>query len=55
MAGLSLARSQGIGNYAGVTAGRVTSSVTGLYPWLGYKATERISVWGVGGYQRGEL
>ena len=29
-------------------AGRA-SAVTGLYPWVGYKATDRITVWGVTG------
>ena len=47
VAGLSLSHSRGLGEYAGVAGGQVTSSVTGLYPWLGYKATERVTVWGV--------
>ena len=47
--GLSLSHSRGLSEYAGVTGGQVASSVTGLYPWLGYKATDRITVWGVGG------
>ena len=55
VAGLSLSHSRGLGNYAGVTAGEVHSSVTGLYPWLGYQATERVTVWGVGGYGGGRL
>ena len=54
-AGLSLAHSWGRGAYQGVDIGDLASSVTGLYPWLGYKATERISVWGVTGYGRGAL
>ena len=29
--------------------------MTGLYPWLGYKATDRITVWGVAGYGAGGL
>ena len=48
--GLSLSHSRGLGEYAGVAGGQVASSVTGLYPWLGYKATERVTVWGVAGY-----
>ena len=55
VAGLSLSHSQGMGEYAGVTGGQVASSVTGLYPWLGYKPTDRITVWGVGGYGSGDL
>ena len=53
--GLSLARSQGLGNYAGKDSGQVASAVTGLYPWLGYKLNERVSVWGVTGYGTGGL
>ena len=53
--GLSLANSRGLGNYAGVDAGRASSSVTGLYPWLGYRATDRVTVWGVTGYGAGGL
>ena len=55
VAGLSLSHSRGLGEYAGVAGGQVTSSVTGLYPWLGYKATDRVTVWGVAGYGRGGL
>ena len=45
VAGLSLSRSEGLGEYAGTASGQVLSSVTGLYPWLGYEPTERVSVW----------
>ena len=55
VAGLSLSHSRGRGGYEGVDIGEVTSSVTGLYPWLGYKATNRISLWGVTGYGKGAL
>ena len=55
VAGLSLSNSRGLGEYAGVTAGQVTSAVTGLYPWLGYKLSDRVSVWGVTGYGKGAL
>ena len=44
--GLSLSNSRGLGEYAGVTDGQVASAVTGLYPWLGYKLSDRVSVWG---------
>ena len=53
--GLSLAHSRGLGGYDGRSSGRVASSVTGLYPWLGYRLTERVSVWGVTGYGRGGM
>ena len=55
VAGLSLSHSQGLGEYTGVSGGQVASSVTGLYPWLGYQATDRITVWGVAGYGTGGL
>ena len=55
VAGLSLSHSRGRGGYQGVDIGEVTSSVTGLYPWLGYQATDRISLWGVSGYGKGAL
>ncbi len=53
--GLSLSHSRGLGEYTGVDVGEVTSSVTGLYPWLGYKVTDRITLWGVTGYGKGAL
>ena len=55
VAGLSLSHSRGLGEYAGVAGGQVASAVTGLYPWLGYKATDRITVWGVAGYGAGGM
>ena len=53
--GLSLSHSRGLGEYTGVSGGQVASAVTGLYPWLGYRATDRISVWTVAGYGSGGL
>ena len=53
--GLSLAHSRGLGGYHGLSSGHVASSVTGLYPWLGYKLSDRVSVWGVTGYGKGAL
>ena len=55
IAGLSLARSHGEGGYGGERPVRAESSATGLYPWLGYRITERVSVWGVTGYGTGVL
>ena len=54
-AGVSLSHSGGVGQYAGADSGEVVSSVTGLYPWLGYQATDRLSVWAVAGYGSGTL
>ena len=53
--GLTLSHSRGLGKYADIDNGQLASSVTGLYPWLGYKATNRITVWGVVGYGAGGL
>ena len=53
--GLSLSNTRGLGEYRGPGAGRMLSSVTGLYPWLGYRATDRITVWGVTGYGVGGM
>ena len=56
--GLSLAHSRGQGGYHGRSAGssgHVASSVTGLYQWLGYTVSDRVSVWGVTGYGKGAL
>ena len=55
VAGLSLARSRSLGGYQAETAGQVQSAVTGLYPWLGYQLSDRVSVWGVTGYGSGAL
>ena len=51
----SLSHSRGVGEYAGTSGGQVSSAVTGLYPWLGYKAAERVTVWGVAGYGVGDM
>ena len=55
IAGLSLAHSRGLGEYAGVAGGQVASAVTGLYPWIGYKASKRITVWGGTEYGAGGM
>ena len=53
--GLSLSHSRGLGEYLGTGGGQVASAVTGLYPWLGYRATDRVTVWGVAGYGAGGM
>ena len=53
--GVSLSHSRGLGRYAGGDSGQVSSAVTGLYPWVGYKANERVTVWTVAGYGAGGL
>ncbi len=53
--GVSLSHSRGLSSYAGVDTGRMTSAVTGLYPWIGFRASERVTVWTVAGYGAGGL
>ena len=53
--GLSVGRTLGLGGYSGPSAGQMTSSMTGFYPWLGYQVNDRVSVWGVTGYGTGAL
>ena len=55
MAGLMLSHRRGLGGYQGADIGQGASSVTGLHPWVGYKLTERVTLWGVTGYGRGSL
>ena len=53
--GLLVSHARGDGSYRGADAGRVTSSLTGLYPYGRYMVNERLSVWGVAGYGEGTL
>ena len=53
---VSLSHTHGLGGYAGgADTGRMTSAVTGLHPWIGFKASERVTVWAVAGYGSGGL
>ena len=55
--GVSLSHSEGEGEWhsADRAGGDVSSSLTGLHPYLGYNVTEGLSLWGVAGYGRGTL
>ena len=53
--GLSVGHTRGLGGYDGRSAGAMTTSMTGFYPWLGYRVNDRVSVWGVTGYGKGAL
>ena len=56
IAGLSMSHSRGSGGYRpDDREDRLEASVTGLYPYVGYKLTDRVSVWGATGYGKGEL
>ena len=55
-AGLLVSRSVGDGGYRGPeVAGTVESSLTGLFPYGRYAASDRVTVWGIAGYGAGEL
>ena len=55
-AGLLLSRSVGEGGYRGPTAeGEVESTLTGLFPYGRYEASDRVTLWGVAGYGAGDL
>ena len=55
--GLPLSHSRGDGSWhsADRGAGRMVSSLTGLYPYVGYELAERLSLWGTAGYGQGDL
>ena len=54
--GLALAMSRGIGGYsAAVNSGDIESKLSGLFPWVGYDVTDRVSVWATAGYGAGVL
>ena len=55
-AGLVVTHSLGEGGYRSPNGGgEVESSLTGLYPWGRYAASERLSLWGIAGYGAGTL
>ena len=55
-AGLLVSRSVGEGGYRGRdTAGTVESTLTGLFPYGRYEASDRVTLWGVAGFGSGEL
>ena len=61
--GLMLSLSRGEGSYRGAnspgsgsgTGGKVSSTVTGFYPYGRYAVTDRVTVWGAAGYGVGTL
>ena len=54
-AGLMLSHARGSGRYRGESDGKVESTLTGIYPYGRYAASERVTVWGVAGYGAGSL
>ena len=56
LAGLAFFHSQGDGTYGMDTAaGGVSSSLSGIYPYLGYKVDRNLLVWATAGYGAGQL
>ncbi len=56
LAGIALSHSQGEGTLSlDGFEGEAESSLTGLYPYLRYGVSERLSVWGMAGYGAGTL
>ena len=54
--GLALSHSRGTGRYGrAYSVDDIEASMTGLYPYGGIKLTNRLSIWGVGGYGQGRL
>ena len=54
-AGLMLSHARGSGSYRGESDGKVESTLTGIYPYGRYVASERVTVWGIAGYGAGSL
>ena len=56
LAGLAFFHSEGDGTYRMDTAaGEVSSSLSGVYPYLGYKVDRNLLVWAAAGYGAGRL
>ena len=54
-AGLLLSHARGTGSWRGDGAGKLSSSLTGVFPYGRHEVSERLSVWGVAGYGAGTL
>ena len=55
--GIAVSRSESEGAYriAGEDSLSLSASLTGVYPYMRYNLTDRLRVWGTGGYGRGSL
>ena len=53
--GVAIAHSRGHGSWFGPDSGTMQATTTGVYPWIGYRASERLSFWTVAGYGAGGL
>ncbi|MCY4394616.1 MAG: hypothetical protein OXC10_05730 [Rhodospirillaceae bacterium] len=54
-AGMIVAHNVANGDYAGNSAGRIETTLTGLYPWGRLALSGRTEIWGAAGYGTGEL
>ena len=61
-AGLIVSHSRGEGGYSGLgsgagtgAGGKVTATLTGVFPWARHALSDRVEAWGVAGYGAGEL
>ena len=57
LTGVALAYSEGKGSFGQVEAagGNVDSTLTSLHPYVGYALSDRVRLWGMGGFGRGVL
>ena len=56
LTGLALSHSRGVGSHGREQGGDdIEATLTGLYPYAGYKVTDRFSILGVGGFGDGSL
>ena len=54
-AGLLVSRSEGTGSYRGQGEGKVSSTLTGVWPYGRYAVSDRVTLWGAAGYGAGTL
>ena len=61
-AGLIVSHSRGEGGYSGLgsgagagAGGKVTATLTGVFPWARHALSDRVEAWGAAGYGAGEL
>ena len=55
LTGAALAYSEGDGSYTQTQDGDVASTLTSLHPYVGYALSDRVRLWGMGGFGRGVL
>ena len=53
--GVALSRAKGEGGFGNADRGEVEATLTSMHPYLRYRASERLSMWGVLGFGRGEM